>query len=314
MADLANTEKNRSVIEGPSGTDLIVNPDGSLNVVSGGGSVVSSLNSTSTPLAANGVFTGTSEVVTSYATISIAVFSNVASATNGLSIQFSTDNTNWDHLDVYTINANTGKIFTVGSSANYFRIVYTNNNISQTTFRLQTVFKSQPPKPSSHRVQDTIITQDDAELVKAVLTGEDSLNSGQFLNVKTNGGRLLVSQEILTPIGTTFVTKNEFGDVSSTAGVNSFYTITNGKTLTLQRLTGAAENDSFGSLIELFEDPNGDLSVLNRIETVIANGTTFQTLMAQSFVGNGTRRIVLRRRGQTSQAREIWGRWEGFEQ
>lgn len=32
MADLANIEKNRQVIEGPSGTDMIVNTDGSINV------------------------------------------------------------------------------------------------------------------------------------------------------------------------------------------------------------------------------------------------------------------------------------------
>ena len=47
-------------------------------------SVVSAANSTTTPLAANGVFTGTSESVLGFTGIAVSSFSNVASAAAGL--------------------------------------------------------------------------------------------------------------------------------------------------------------------------------------------------------------------------------------
>jgi len=168
-------------------------------VTSSNDSSVSTNNSSSTPLGISGVFTGTSEEVTGIATVSIAVHSDVASATDGLSIEFSTDGINWDHIDVYTIPAATGKIFTVGPSAKFFRTVYTNGTTAQTTFRLQSILKDIAPKPSSHRINDSISTEDDAELIKAVLTGEDNTSAGTFRNVKTDDqGRLVTAPQILS--------------------------------------------------------------------------------------------------------------------
>lgn len=168
---------------------------------------ISSLNSSSTPLGISGVFTGTAEDVSEFATVSIAAFSNVASATDGLSIQFSTDGTNWDHTDIYTLPANTGKTYTIGRVARYFRIVYTNGGTGQTSFRLQTILNDDYPKPSSHRIQDTINNDDDAELVKSVLTGK---SNGTFENVKTASGRLLdistTNDEYQSELGNVYAT------------------------------------------------------------------------------------------------------------
>lgn len=144
---------------------------------------VSADNSTSSPLAGGATFTGTSEDIKDESVIIVSVFADQASATNGLSVEFSTDDSNWDHTDVYTIPASTGKTFSFQPTARYFRVRYTNSGTVQTAFRLQTLLKSSYVKPSSHRVADEISNQDDAELAKAVLTGEDS--TGNFHNVKT---------------------------------------------------------------------------------------------------------------------------------
>lgn len=101
---------------------------------------VSTVNSTSTVLAASAVFTGTSEDISQYKEITVNVIASHASATNGLSLQQSSDGTNWDHVDTYTTAAATAKIVTLQRFAKFFRLVYTNGGTLQTSFRLQTIF------------------------------------------------------------------------------------------------------------------------------------------------------------------------------
>lgn len=153
------------------------------------GKVDTNNSSTSTLLAA-GVFTGTATEVLNYGTIFINVTSDVASETDGLSIQQSSDGTNWDHSDNYTIAAGAAKNFSINPFARYMRVVYTNGGSAQTYFRLQTIIKGNA-RPSSHRIQDAIADDDDAELIKAVLTGKAN---GTFVNVQTTSdGNLTIS-------------------------------------------------------------------------------------------------------------------------
>jgi hypothetical protein len=165
-------------IEGDSGVIAEVNPLGQLHTVMS--SLVSVLSSSSTPLGVDGVFTGESQNILDYAVIGVAVFSDKASATDGLSVEFSADGIAWDHCDVYTIPANTGKTFSFQPVAQYFRVVYTNGDAEQTIFRLQTILHKTYVKPSSHRIKDSIIGDDDAELSKSVISGENP--SGDFIN------------------------------------------------------------------------------------------------------------------------------------
>lgn len=140
-------------------------------------SVVSTQNSSTTPLAANGVFTGTSEAVQDYASISVSVFSNVASATLGLSVQQSQDGTNWDFTDPYTVPAGSGVIFSASPAARFCRVVYTNGGTIQATFRLQTIFHYATPRSTTRGLADTITLQSDAELVIAQLRATNGLNT-----------------------------------------------------------------------------------------------------------------------------------------
>lgn len=122
---------------------------------------VSTVNSTAAVLAAAGVFTGTSEDVTHFPYISIAVFADQASATDGLQIQQSSNGTNWDNVDSFTIPASSGKTFTFGRVGRYLRVVYTNGGTLQGAFRLQTLLTRTGSKDSSVRPQDARSNEND---------------------------------------------------------------------------------------------------------------------------------------------------------
>lgn len=125
--------------------------------------LVSTVNSSAVALGISGVFTGTAENISQYGTVNVVVFSDVASATDGLSIQQSTDGTNWDSSDNYTIPASTGKNFSVARGAKFFRIVYTNGGTAQASFRLQAIFTKGTVKSSSIRPQDSRTNDNDME-------------------------------------------------------------------------------------------------------------------------------------------------------
>jgi len=146
---------------------------------------------------------------------------------------------------------------------------------------------------------------------RMTLVGRDE--QGFLREVAVNQARrVLVSSEINNPDGSTPIVQTAFSDMSGT--VDTLFTITNGTILTIQRLTAGAEVDATsGSVIELFEDPNGDLSVLNVIDVIFASGTTSQLDIGEDFTGDGTRRILLRRRRIGGGSREIFARWQGFE-
>ena len=311
MADIANVQKDRIVIESASGNDMAIDSEGRVEATSR--SIVSSSNSTTTPLGSNATFTGTAIETLQVAVITVFVYTSHSSATNGLKAQWSTDGTNWDDEDTFTITTTGTKQFSFGPmAARYFRIAYTNGATAQSAFRLQTILHPFYIKPSSHRIGDTISAENDAELMISVLQGQSSI-TGNFEPVKTKSNRLLVSQELSSPANTTAVVQSAFGDVATTTGEDTIYTITNGKTLTIQRLSAGSEETTGGSVVELFEDPNGNLTGMTRIETIFTNGNSGNVDIGLDFIGNGTRRIVLRRRGFTSSAREMFGRWQGFE-
>ena len=154
----------------PAGTNLMgkvgidqTTPGTTNAVVVTANGVVSTANSSAAALGISGVFTGTSEDVTEYADIRVYVFSDQASATDGLKIQQSSNGTNWDIIDSYSIPASTGKNFSIGVSAKFFRIVYTNGGVAQTAFRLQAKLQKTYTKSSSVRPQDARTNDNDME-------------------------------------------------------------------------------------------------------------------------------------------------------
>jgi len=149
-------------------------------------------NSTSTPLGISGVYSGTAVEITNESVICVSVFADEDSAASGLNIQQSIDGVNWDHGDTFTIGGGVSENYTINPHAQWYKIDYTNGTTAQSAFRMQAILKSAYVKPSAHRVGGDISNQDDAELVKAVLSGENG--DGLFHNVKTTAdGNLTIS-------------------------------------------------------------------------------------------------------------------------
>jgi hypothetical protein len=136
------------------------------------------------------VFTGTSEDVSAYSSIIVNVFADQASATDGLSLQQSSNGTNWDNLDVFTIPASTGKAFFVPVQAKFFRVVYTNGGVANTAFRLQTIYNQADKRGSSLRPQDARGNDNDMEeaLAYAMLFNGTSFDRARGMSLATTTG------------------------------------------------------------------------------------------------------------------------------
>ena len=184
-------------------------------------------NSTETALGIDEVFTGEWQDTLDYNTITIGVNADVDSAIDGLIIEWSHDGSTVNDDDKFTILANRGKVFTFSPARRYFRVQYTNGSVAQTEFNIQSQLKRGGFKPSSHRINDSIVAQDDAELVKAVLTGEG--DDSVFRNCPTDleGKQKINSMDYLFTIAEGDILGHDallkFGTRTSvTAGTTSF--------------------------------------------------------------------------------------------
>lgn len=164
-------------------------------------SLVSVSNSSTTNLAANGVFTGTAEDISEYSTIMVTIFADQASAVDGLQILQSSNGVDWDYGDKFTIPANTGKTFSAGVVAKFFRIVYTNISTATTVFRLQTLYSKAAKKNSSVRPQDGRSNENDFEEVLSYGMVYDAANSSWVRQRGTTSGGMSVIQNDVTASG-----------------------------------------------------------------------------------------------------------------
>ena len=179
--------------------------------------VESSDNSSTTALAGGATFTGEPMDILDASIVYVTVYSDVASATDGLVIEQGikiSDTYYWDSDDKYTIPANTGKTFSIQPALPYLRVKYTNGAGAQSAFRLTTIAKKGNGLPSSHRIQDAIIDDDDASLVKSVLTAKN--DSGTFVNISATDSNNLKTTDAENGLA---IAK---GDVTGTSFVHKF--------------------------------------------------------------------------------------------
>ena len=121
-----------------------------------GVNLISTENSTTTPLNAGATFTGTAEDVSQYDSVVVAVKTD---QDGSFTVQFSNDGSNWD--STLTRYYRTGEIeaphrFTI--TRKYCRVTFTNDSASnQTYLRLQTVFGS---KSELNAPADSTLAQD----------------------------------------------------------------------------------------------------------------------------------------------------------
>lgn len=150
-------------------------------------------------------------------------------------------------------------------------------------------------------------------LFGAIGTGKFMIWNGTYTADVDSANRLQVATPPPSPPPTaTGVIRTGYGDVSTTE--DDLYTITNGQDLIIQRFSAGAEETNGGSVVELFDDPNGDLSVLNVIDVVFTSGDSDQHDLDITFTGDGTRRILMRRKRLSGGAVSMFGRWEGYEE
>jgi hypothetical protein len=159
-------------------------------------SVVDANNSSTTPLGIGGVFTGTGTEVLDYSFITVHVFADENSATDGVTFQFSTDNTNWDDVYSFNLDAATSdtRRFQFPVTARYFRVVYTNGSTGQGAFRLQTLLHPNSSITSIHRVDGLVTDDRSCELIKGINVAKKP--NGDYINIEaTAGGNLKVAVE-----------------------------------------------------------------------------------------------------------------------
>lgn len=173
---------------------LQVTVDGALHVHSN--NLIDSNNSDTTPLGISGTFTGTGTDVSQYSNITVMVDSTHDSATDGMTFQFSIDNSNWDDIYLFTYTAaNDARRFQFPVTGQYFRVVYTNGGTGQTTFRLQTILHDQPTLTTIHRLIDNMDPDRSAQLMKTVIIAQ-AAGAGDFVPVQaTASGNLKMSIE-----------------------------------------------------------------------------------------------------------------------
>ena len=115
------------------------------------GGVISSNNSSTSTLAGDAVFTGTGDDISHYTSVSITIKSDKDAAVDGVSFQFSSDNSNWDHQVTASMDDRGGGSFGMlhkfSPATQFFRVVYTNGADAQGHFRLQTLFHTDNALP-----------------------------------------------------------------------------------------------------------------------------------------------------------------------
>lgn len=143
-------------------------------------------NSSTTPLAAGAVFTGSATDMLNYSTVRVAVYSDAPSATGGWQVQFSEDGTNWDFARQTTYLAGIGGYVVFNRIARYMRVVYTNGPADQAIFRLQTLIAPNSPEFARHFMSEAMNDNNGVILTKAVISGKTG-NTYTTARVTTTG-------------------------------------------------------------------------------------------------------------------------------
>lgn len=214
--------------------------------VVGTANVESTNNSSTSLLGAGGIFTGTKDDLQNYVAVVVMIYADQASATNGASVQFSEDGTNWDYIETFTVAAGVTRSQIFTRHARYIRIVYTNGATPQTTFRLQTSLLAVAPHPFSLSLATSPNADEHVPLTRAVITGQTTGGGGGFVNVKVNpSGTLTVDASNSTGLSTDVTDRAArlLGVIYGSQGQQIKQTATNNN-LAVELLTGATLYDA----------------------------------------------------------------------
>lgn len=147
--------------------------------------IVDAANSSTATLLANATFTGTTVdcTLSAISSITVTVFSDVPSATNGFMLEWSSDGSNWDEKQSDTNNASLISTISDRVRARYYRVVYVNGASNQTVMRMQTLQSATNTSGTVRDINTTVASTDEAQLVRSVLTGKNVTGNGAYLDV-----------------------------------------------------------------------------------------------------------------------------------
>lgn len=239
-----------------SGTITITwNADaGVSNYLQNADNLISTGNSGGGSLAISAVFTGGFEEVTNYGNITVTAFSTQAGS---FTVQWSEDGvTARADGDTYVVSANSLKIISYGPAMRYFRVIYTNGGVAATLV-LQTVYRNQHTKPSSMRIGSAVNDDNDAEMVKAIITGNTP--SGTYTNAKLSNN----SEQQMTDI-----CDNGGSQAAITVGTSAILANVSGSNLTNRKSLTVYNN---GTVLIYFGFTN---AVTTSTGTPVVPGTT----------------------------------------
>jgi len=281
-------------------------------------------NSSSTILTANSVFTGTATDVSLYASIAISVVSDQSSANSGLSIQFSSDGTNWDLKKQYTLVANAIQNHIFSALSKYFRIVYTNGTTNQTFFRLQVVLH--PSNKSLVNITSDVIpyASSDCTTTNAILNGITTntelvlpctVNEQGVLNVVLkNPSSAFGDTRIIEPTPVVQIDFTYGNNATTTIGTTTGSgAVTNASSMAVMSTT-AATNSSAMLTSRYFARYKAGQSGLIRLTAIFTTGIAGNTQIAGAgtsadgyFFGyNGTSFGILYRSSATGSLVNTW--------
>lgn len=148
---------------------------------------VSTINSTNVLLGSNATFTGSFEDVKNFSSLSLLVRTDKDSATNGLKLQWSDDGVNVRRESIATVtgNASNGYYFSVGRQGRYYRFIYTNGTVAQTTFAVEIIHESTQGGGSYIPIASNLSPLYTGLLTKSVITGQQP--DGDFVNASADG-------------------------------------------------------------------------------------------------------------------------------
>lgn len=241
-------------------------------------SLVSTNNSSTATLSGGAGFTGTSDDIKDYGMITVTVFTDQASATDGLSLQQSSNGTNWDLVDTYTISASAAKTISLPRQARYFRIVYTNGATPNTVFRLQTIFTPVGGKSSSQRPSDAYSNEFD---------GEQSVSYGMTFNGTTwdrakgdidvavtgQGSQTALNQNVINAVAGT----GSYNTLDGVTGISfrsvSLQITPAAGTVTAGVITFEGSNDNT-NFVQVFLSDNANVTAIPVATVTLAASTT----------------------------------------
>jgi hypothetical protein len=157
---------------------------------------VSNVNSTTTALGAGATFTGTSEDVSQFASLSVALYVQPLNATGNVFVQFS----NTASFPVILSNTETAVTSTIAggftldviTAAQYFRVVYINDSTPQTSLTVQSIFHPQARiAQTTTRYAQTPTDYTDVLNTRSIIWGK-TVGGGVYEPVATNGENSLV--------------------------------------------------------------------------------------------------------------------------